>query len=640
MRLIGKIMAALLLLSSLNLWASDAEDYKNQYNDEALRKLLENEEWVNASEQEDISFWLFWVLQQKEAPRKEIESSAQKAIAKLEDRISSGAESARSFYRLAILYNGLIFDAPTWMKYKSSEGKYLNLCLAIDPDYKDAKIHMVRRLLFLAPVLGGDETTGLSKLIDLNKEYPEDSDVLLIYAEYYSVKEEDDKSKEYYSRVLEQTSNHFRALKNYNELVLIEKNLPIGNIILKNQLRTRLGKRIDSVKKWEGKIYDQESKKEIQEIFNSLPSITGIQIQTMEMENRTVNLSLNVSENNLRVLGVLGGIGACSTYDNKPSVSGFPLLLYMDQNLFGTGNNLTVMFAGIFLGIDLINPERSILPFSSSFHADALYLPMEVKFIEDGKDTGWNLKTPAYNVSLELIKETPIGLVLSSFHNLKINNYEGGTSGFTIPENNITYTGNLGLKFSTIDSGFPSAFSPPVGFSFSVVPTIVFKPDYKAWGPNNDLFTHNDLPGGMFETSIKYYYSPIKRTHFGGSLTHYGSVNLYESEKWAIGQTDIISSGPRLSGYLSGEYRSKNAIVANLDGHFQILPDKILFLAKHDMYYDIDENVFRQGSALGVALKLPYEIELNIEAGAGWNAKRESGTGWSVQIALSRYFMY
>lgn len=640
MSLTGKIMAVLLLLSSFNLWASEAEEFKNQYNDEALRQLLENKEWENASEQEDISFWLFWVLKQKEATGKEIEESAQHAIAVLEDRVSSGEKSARCFYRLAVLYNGLISDAPSWMKYNSSKEKYLNLCIAIDPNYKDAQIFQVRNLLFYPSNAGGDETTGLAKLEALNREFPEDSDVLLIYADYYLENEENDKAKEYYSRVLEQTPNHFQTLKNYNELVLIGKSLPIGTISVKNQLRTRLGKRMDSVKKWEGRIYDQESKKQIQEIFNSLPSITGIQIETMEMENGTVDLSLKVSENNMKVYGILGGVGVSGAYDNTPEIEGFPVLLYMDQNIFGTGNYLTLMFAGVFLSIDLTIPERSGLPFSLSFHTDGLFLPVDYNFIEDGKSTEWDVKTPAYNASLELIKETPIGLAFSSLHNLCINNYEGGSSGFTKPENNITYTGDVTLEFSTIESGFPSAFAPPAGFAISVTPTLVFKPDYKAWGPNTDLFTHNDSPGGMFETSVKYYSSPAKRTYLGGSLTHYGSVNIYESEKWAIGQTNMMSSDRRLSGYLSEEYMTDNAVVANLDAHYQILPDKILIFAKHDMYYDIDENKFRQGSALGAALNLPYEIELNIEAGIGWNAERESGPGWSVQLALSRYFIY
>ncbi|MCK5201712.1 MAG: hypothetical protein KAR21_25335, partial [Spirochaetales bacterium] len=176
-------------------------------------------------------------------------------------------------------------------------------------------------------------------------------------------------------------------------------------------------------------------------------------------------------------------------------------------------------------------------------------------------------------------------------------------------------------------------------FAISVTPTLVFKPDYKAWGANTDLFTHNDSPGGMFKTSIKYCNIPTKKTSFGVSLAHYGSVNIYESEKWAIGQTDMMSSDRRLSGYFSEEYRSNNAVVANLDAHYQILPDKILTFAKHDLYYDIDENKLRQGSALGLALNLPYEIELDIEAGIGWNAEREEDFAWSVQIALSRYFL-
>ena len=639
MRSTKLFVLVLFIFTGLNLWASETEEFKNQYNDEALRQLFENAEWKDSSEQEDIAYWLYWVQKQKGALREEIETSAPHAIAILEDHISSTGASAERYYRLAALYDGLIFDAPSWMKYNSAKEKYYNLCVGIDPNYKDARILKVKTLLFYSPNAGGDEISGLSTLEALKKEYPEDSDVLTIYADYYLGKEDNEKAKEYYSRVLEQTPNHFQALKNYKELVLIEKNLPIGSISLKNELKTKLGDKLNSVKKMEGRVYDHECKKQIQEIFYSLPSITGVQVETIERENRTVDLSIEISENNMKVYGVLAGIGLSSTYDNTPAIAGFPAFLYMDQNLFGTGNNLTLIFAGIYLGIDLTIPERSGFPFALSFHTDALFIPMEVSFIEDGKDTGWDLKTPIYNASLKLVKETPIGLSLSTLHGLSLNYYEGGTSGFTRPENNITYTGNVELEFSTIESGFPSAFTPPTGFSISVTPTLVFKPDYKSWGPDTNLYTHNDLPGWKYETSIKYYNTPAKRTYLGGTLAHYGGVNLYESEKWSIGQTDMMASSPRLSGYLSGEYLSSNAIVANFDGHFQMVPDKILISAKHDIYYDIDKNKLRQGSALGLALNLPYEIELNIEAGVGWNAERKNGPGWSAQIALSRYFL-
>ena len=198
MRLIKYFTVALLLITSLNLWASEAEEFKNQYNDEALHQLLENREWKDYSEQEDITYWLFWVLQQKEAPQEEIKTIGLQAIAILEDHISSSEGSLRSYYRLAALYNGLIIDAPTWMKYNSTKEKYLNFCLTIDPNYKDARIFQVNNLLFFSDA-GEDETTGLAKLETLNKEYPEDPDVLIIYADYYLGKEDNDKAKEYYS---------------------------------------------------------------------------------------------------------------------------------------------------------------------------------------------------------------------------------------------------------------------------------------------------------------------------------------------------------------------------------------------------------------------------------------------------------
>lgn len=362
--------------------------------------------------------------------------------------------------------------------------------------------------------------------------------------------------------------------------------------------------------------------------------------QLLENENGTVDLSVNVSEYNTKVYSILAGIGICNVYDNTPETDYFPALLYTDLNLLGTGNNLTVIFSGGYLGIDFTIPERSGQPFSLSFHTDSIFLPVDYNYIVDGAYTEWDLKTPEYNASVKLKKETPFGLTFYTLHNLQIHNYKGGTSWFIKPENNITYTGAVQFGFSTIETtGFPSTFTPPAGFEISIIPTLVFKPDYQSWGPDTDLFTHNNLPGGMLKTSVKFSKAPTKTTYLGCALTHYSGANFYESEKWAIGQTNMMSSDLRLSGYLPEEYRSKNAIMANLDAHYQIISSKILVFGKHDIYYDIDKNLFRQGSSLGLALTLPYEIEMNIEAGIGWNAEREDGSGWSVQIALSRFFL-
>jgi hypothetical protein len=173
MRKIKLVVAVLFIITSFNLWASDAEEFKNQYDVDSLQQLFENADWKDSSEQEDIVYWLYWVQKQKGAQRDEIEISAPRAIAVLEDHISSTENSAERYYRLAALYDGLIFDAPSWMKYNSAKEKNYSLCIGIDPNYKDVRILKVKTLLFYSPEAGGDEISGLSKLEALIKEYPE-----------------------------------------------------------------------------------------------------------------------------------------------------------------------------------------------------------------------------------------------------------------------------------------------------------------------------------------------------------------------------------------------------------------------------------------------------------------------------------
>jgi hypothetical protein len=47
--------------------------------------------------------------------------------------------------------------------------------------------------------------------------------------------------------------------------------------------------------------------------------------------------------------------------------------------------------------------------------------------------------------------------------------------------------------------------------------------------------------------------------------------------------------------------------------------------------------MIRHGSAFGAAVKLPHDVEINAEAGVGWNADRETGPGWTATFGLTRF---
>ncbi len=633
------IMLLLLFSTSFTIWGEDLEQLTMDYNYNVLQKLLENSETLESSYRKEIAYRLFWVLEQTNAPQDKLEQRALQAIEYIEKELTQGEISAENYFRLAHLYNAMISDASSWMKYNSTKDEYLKLSLRLDPTYKKALIFHARILIMFPPNAGGNIAEGFTLLDELRNKYPRDPEILILYAEYFLGNKNYELAKELYREILNIVPGHFKAGKKITELIQIEKNLTIGKITILNKTKTNTDSKLISIKEWEGEIYNWDSISEIREIAHSLPSITGVEIETRELENKIVDLNLTLSENNTKVIGLLGGLSLTNRADESLSVGGFPALLYLDQNFLGSGNTFMMTFGGVFLGLDLTFNHRPQFPFNLNFHIDGLFVPMDYNFNADAVETDWDVKTPFFNSSVTLEKATEIGLLMSTTHNLKMNYFSGGKSGFTGPENNLTYTGNVHLEFSTIENNMPSFFSPPTGFSIFCSPSLIFKPSYEPWGSDGNLYYHDNRPGGLLTTGIEYYRTISNFLNIGGSLTHLGSLNIYESEKWEIGQTNMLSFGPRLSGYYPGEYRSESALIINLNGCVQVIPNTFSLFAKHDLMYEVDRDFFRQGTAIGFAFNFPHQIEFSLETGFAWNAERENGIGWSVQLGLSKYFM-
>ncbi|MGL1890688.1 MAG: hypothetical protein OCD02_03630 [Spirochaetaceae bacterium] len=620
----------------LSTSATEIEVLRTQYKAEELREYISGEKWEDRVEKADLLYSYFWVLQQTSAPQSKIENIISLAIPEIKALANEGINPAVNYYRLAKLYEARIIDLATLLSNSKEKEKYFKLSVELDPKSIDTRILEVFSLIFFPEVAGGNEKVGLKKLMELESEYPNNPDVLYLMGDYYFMKEDHVKAKDYYVRVIQLNPYHYQANENYKEITIVNEGLKIGEISIDDNLKTKITKTYALVKELEGEIYNFEIKQKIIDLIEKMPSINSVQIESSKTDD-LVNLKLTLNEDNTKVHAFLGNIRGTNTNSDDINYSGAPLYLFSDSNFLGTGNEFILITAGIFLGIDYTIKENLSLPFNFKLHADSLFISNPYTFIENGVETDWGVTTPMTNISLSIIKTSDFGVTLSTNHNISITDFEGSTDGFITPENNYTYTGDMEFSLTTKESSLPGAFGSTVGFSFLSNSSIIYKPNFESWGYSENLYTHDESPAGKFKNVLSYDFKPVDRSFISLSIGHYAGINLYESEKWEIGASDLLGEGPRLSGYLESEYRSDNAVILNLDFNYDILSDTFLVFVKHDIFLDVVDTNFYHGSGLGIALMLPFDIELGIEADLSWNAVRESNPGWSANITVSKY---
>ncbi len=338
-----------------------------------------------------------------------------------------------------------------------------------------------------------------------------------------------------------------------------------------------------------------------------------------------------------RIFGVFAEGMVGGQYDGELYGSAFPALLYIDQDFFGSGHALQVTFAGIYAAVDFTFVRMTGFPVNVTIHSDGLLLGMDQTFYRDGEAMDWTMRSPQSNLGVTLNHIIGDVLGVSMNHSMNLCDYDSNSSNFAPPENSVSYTGGVEIALSTLSGGLPSEFTSAQGYRISVVPELIYQFDCQEWGPDEAHYTHDARPAYRAVYQASYHRDMTRRLNLGGQASYLHGRNMYQLEQWMVGQTDMFSPFPRLSGYYPGEFITSESPLLNLDLVLEVVPGTIVVIAAHDLFYHGEEGRFYQGSAIGVAAMITHGIELGVRGSVGWNAQRETGPGWNAGLTLRYY---
>jgi tetratricopeptide (TPR) repeat protein len=586
---------------------------------------------------EDSTIFQFYLEARNDNSNLDIESIAIDSIEKLL-KLKSLTENESEIlvynYQLAFLYGTLISDASSYFQYNPLRTNLINQSLLIDPDNVPIQSLLIRDLLFFPAQVGGNSEKGLDQLTILLNQNPDSVLLLLIYAEYYFSLNDLTEAQMTYQRILQLQPDNQEAKQYINEIELLMGNYVIAEIRLEESYSENKQFQIIT-SRYLNQVYSQTLRQELEDQLLAFPQIGSVSFIVSKLNTQFISINISLSENEFEIIALLGEAQLNPNYDNELQFLGFPAFFYMNQNVFGSGNTLMTIFAGIFASLDFTFSDYPGKPFDLRFHADGLMIGFDENVYEKGIASDWEIASPYVNFGIALEKNFQFGLGLSFFNSLTIKDYQSESSNFTSPSNNFTYSSSLSMDFSTADTSFPSAFRAPVGIRFGIKQELLYQLDYKAWGPEGDLFTHDDNPAYKAEYILGYYHNFNSVLNLGLTVNVLHGSNVYQNELWALGQGSNIQPTYRLNGYFSGEFRTELAALANFDFTAVLVKDLFAIQLFHDLAYISEQESFFNGSSVNLVVKLDPSLEIGLVGSIGWNAQRSFGLAWNAQLSLS-----
>jgi len=556
----------------------------------------------------------------------------------------SNEDAADACFTIAQQYDRLIRDAASWMQYNADKDKFLKICVQNNPDHLGAKILSALSLLNFPENAGGNPVKGKELLDKLYAEYPENLTILIALSNDRQNHKDFENAEEFLKKIVLLYPEYTNAQKTIDEFTLMKKEPVIHTITIEGKLKTSKERILTKISRFIGQKYSFEVKNQIFSRMCEISSIGGGNIETLTNEDGTVDLKITVNENNMKVIAGIGTGSVSLDYDKKPSFSGFPALMYMDQNFLGTANALTLIFAGVYANLDYSDPgiigDKYI---DMKIHWESMLLENTTAPIEDGKTRkDLAIKAPQHSGSIGFGKNFPFGLsvftgIKADYRNWKTTT-DNDSSDFTTPTA-FTYTPNVNVSFSTVGGSNGSKMDLLSGFALQLSAESIYQPNYIAWGKKDSLFEHNSMGEFRFAAEGEYDLKFLDRHNLRFKADYRTGINMYELGKWSTGKGSITGSDVCLDGFFSGEFRYTTGAIGNITYQVNLVPSKFSTYARYCAFFNLDDKKVAQGTAVGAVAKLPFDIELTGQVGIGLTAHREKGPGLEVDLMLMKIWM-
>jgi len=556
----------------------------------------------------------------------------------------SNEDAADACFTIAQLYDRLIRDAASWMQYNADKGKFLKICAQYNPDHLGAKILSATSLLNLPENAGGNPAKGKELLDKLYAEHPENLTILIALSNDRQNQKDLEKAEEILKKIVLLYPEYTYAQKTIDEFALMKKEPVIHGIEIQGNPKTSKERILGKVSRFIGEKYSFNVKNKIFSRMCEISSIGGGSIKASMNDDGTVDLIITVNENNMRMMAAIGSGSVSLNFDKKPSFSGFPALMYMDQNFFGTANALTVIFAGPYINLDysdsgLINDKY----IDMKIHWESMFLENATALVENGKSRNdLAIQGTQHMGSIGFGKAFPFGLsafvgVKADFRNWKMtkDNY---SADFTTPAS-ITYIPGVNLSFSTVGGSNGSKMDLLSGFALQFTGESLYQPAYIAWGKKDALYEHDGKSEFRFSAVAEYDLKFLDCHNLRFKADYRTGINMYELGKWSTGRGTLMSSDACVDGFYAGEFRYTTGVIGNVTYQINLIPSKFSTYTRYSAFLNLDDKKIWQGTAFGGVAKLPYDIEIAGQVGIGLNAQREKGPGFEFDLMLMKMWM-
>ena len=284
-------------------------------------------------------------------------------------------------------------------------------------------------------------------------------------------------------------------------------------------------------------------------------------------------------------------------------------LNYLNFDVRGSGNQLALLFGGVFLAGNLQKPKLGATPFDMSVDFYGIAVPgTDQQFDAAGERPGERVLTVPVSAGLNFGYQFTPFQKLTAAYSWQYDAYFRApetAEAFTVPASTSTHGIGLGYQYSRH------------GYRFGATTSAYARQTWTAWGPPDDLrsggktYRRYSVAGGK-----DLLFGPFQSVHVGAAW--YGGANLDRFSLYQFGLfSDLRMHGVPAAGVRFGEFAlARGSYSFNLLGLYRLDLFVDYARGRHPDRPGSWESV--TGTGVALTLKTPWNTMLTADVGRSW----------------------
>lgn len=554
---------------------------------------------------------------------------------------AGGAAAQTAHLYLAHMYLELIVDAATWFAYQPRFDAHRTAFVAAGGNGTDLAYLDAKRMLFFPPSMGGDPEEARRVLTQLVAQGGPYEAEYFLASSYLNDGEPDSALSVLAGYPADRLS---RASLDLQRRLEIEIAAPrVRSVSLESTPRTAEPLLVEAIVLTPGSTLTTEDASDTLERVGALPGISNVALDyDYDQERNEVDVRITIGEGSQRIVG--GIVSSTLFTDIDRSNPATPLLLYMDENLFGRGVGLSVITAGIFNRVGVTIPVGDGIDLRTG--VEAMVLPLAtVEFYGANGDPLDELSFAGRHGAATIGAVTELGPAKVELDYLLRRDWyerEDDTApGYVLPEDRL-HRGALRLSVDTSEDIFFGAGL--AGFRAGAAGRYDYYTGFDSWG--TDEF-RNDAPSngfgsGTWEVSGAWGRRIGRRGDAGVHIAAVGGWNYYTRSLHRLGApSGFDRSEVYVRGYPQGSIEAERALIAHAHGGAELVPGALHVSVFYDgAFVDAPDRVRQEpgmlnAAGIGLAAKLPWSLDLAVSWAHGFGSLDGSTNAPSDMFAIT-----